>query len=138
MFSDYIICLQSQIDSESNWSSTFGMIGQFFLLIIVFAIVLFLAYFSTRWIASVKMGQRKNTMMKIISTMPIGGTNSIQIIQVGERFFLIGVSKDNISYLTELTDVNISQIENNQVKLPFEKYFSEYINKLKNNDKKSE
>ena len=106
---NYIIYLQSQIDSESDWSSTFGMIGQFFLLIIVFGIILFLAYFCTKWIASVRMGARKNGFMKLISSMPVGGSNSVQLIRVGEKYFLIGVSKENITYLTEICDIDIPE-----------------------------
>ena len=89
---DYIICLQSQ-SGERDWSSTLGMIGQFFLLIIVFGVILFLAYFSTKLIASARMGARNNSVLKLISSMPVGSGNSIQLIKVGEKYFLRVVSK---------------------------------------------
>ncbi len=138
MFFEYIICLQSQIDSESDWSSTFGLIGQFFLLIVVFVGILFLAYFSTKWIASAKMGLRKNNFISIVSTLPVGGSNSVQLIKAGERYFLIGVSKEKITYITEIDENDVPKYESEQVKFPFEKYFQEYFNKNKDNDKKDE
>lgn len=132
---DYIICLQSQ-SGENNWSSTLGMIGQFFLLIIVFGVILFLAYFSTKWIASVRMGARKNNFLKLISSMPIGGGSSLQLVKAGERYFLIGVSKENVTYIAEIDSNDIPKEEAEKVKFPFEKYFHEYYNKFKtNNDK---
>ena len=136
MFFKYIICLQSQIDSESDWSSTFGMIGQFFLLIVVFAVILFLAYFSTKWIASSRMGLKKNSFIKLIFNMPLGAGNSVGVIKVGERYFLIGISKENINCIAEIDGNEIPDSENETVKFPFEKYFQEYFNKNKANDKK--
>lgn len=139
MFFEYIICLQSQIDirSESDWSSTFGMIGQFFLLVIVFIAIIMLAYFSTKWIASFRMGMRKNSAIKMISSMPLGGSNSLQLIKVGERYFLIGVSKEQITYIAEIDDIDVSVEQNvSSPKFPFEKYFQDYFNKNKSNDEK--
>ncbi len=132
MLTNYIICLEMQLDSESNWSSSFATAGQFFLIIIAFAIVLFLAYFSTRWIGSMKMGARRNSSLKIVSTMPLGGSNSLQVVKVGERYFLIGVSKENITFISEVSKDDISEIEVEKVKLPFEKYFQDCFSKFKN------
>lgn len=133
MLPDYIICLQSQIESESNWSSAFGMIGQFFLLIVVFVAILFLAYFSTKWVASMRMGARKNDFMRLISSMPVGGNNSVQLIKVGEKYYLIGVSKENITYLTEITDINIPENLPGKNNFSFEKHFQDCFKRFKTN-----
>ena len=132
---DYIICLQSQ-SGERDWSSTLGMIGQFFLLIIVFGVILFLAYFSTKWIASARMGARNNSVLKLISSMPVGSGNSIQLIKVGEKYFLIGVSKENVTYITEVDNDDIPSDNIEKPKFSFEKYFRECYNKFKTNDVK--
>ena len=132
---DYIICLQSQ-SGERDWSSTLGMIGQFFLLIVVFAIVLFLAYFSTKWIASMRMGVRNNSVLKLISSMPVGGGSSIQLIKVGEKYFLIGVSKENITYITEVDSNDITYDNVEKPKFSFEKCLKECYNKFKTNNEK--
>jgi len=130
----YIICLQSQLSGESDWSSGFQMIGQFFLLIIVFAFVLFLAYFSTKRLAAFKTGMRKNDFMKVVSVVPVGGGNSVSLLKVGERYFLLGVSKERIVCISEIDGKDIPEIKEEEIKLPFEKYFQEYFKKKNNSD----
>ncbi len=137
MFYNYIIFLQSQIDTESNWSSKFG-IGQFFLFIVVFAIILFFAYFFTKWISSVKTGGKNNGFFKVIVGMPLGGSNSLQLIKAGERYFLIGISKENVTYIAEIDKNDVPEYSDKKIDFPFEKYFHEYFDKLKNKEKSSD
>jgi len=132
---DYIFCLQSQ-SGEGDWFSILGMIGQFFLLIIVFGVILFLAYIFTKWFASIKMGARNNSFLKLISSMPVGGGNSVQLIKVGEKYFLIGVSKENITCITEIDSNDIPSDDAEKPKFSFEKYFQECYNKFKTNNEK--
>lgn len=131
---NYIICSQSQIISESGWSSSFQMIGQLVLLIVVFAAILFLAYFSTKKIASFKLGTGRNNFFKIVSSLPLGGTNSIQLVKAGERYFLIGVSKEKIVCIAEFQAEDISDFDADNVKPSFQKYFDNFLNKNKNNE----
>ncbi len=136
MFFDYIIFLQSQIDisNGNNWSSTFEMLGQFFFLIVIFAAILFLAFFSTKKLASFKMNGRGGAGMKIIETMAVGSQNSVQLIKIGKKYFLIGVSKENISFLAEINECDIpvrEEKEKKTEKFPFEKYLQDYFGKRK-------
>lgn len=135
MFFDYIIFLQSQIDigKGNNWSSTFEMLGQFFFLIVVFVAIIFLAFFSTKKLASFRLNSR-GAGMKIVETLAVGTHNVVQLVKIGKKYFLIGVSRENISFLAEIDECDIpvqEEKEKRTEKFPFEKYLQDYFGKRK-------
>lgn len=134
MFIDYIVALQYNLDNvkENNWSSTLGMLGQLFFLILIFVFILFLTYYSTKWVSTLKFKTRNSKNIKIIESTSVGVQNTIQLIQVGEQFFLIGVTKENITFLSELTGkFDKEENEEQKNKVPFEKYMQEFFDKRK-------
>lgn len=137
MLINYIVCMQPQINnaSKNNWSSTLGMLGQLFFLVIIFIIILFMAYYCTRWIAGSKLRFRKNSNFEIVESISVGYQSTIQIIKVGEKFLLIGVTKDNISFLSEIEKDSIKINSDKTVeKGYFDKYLEQYLNKRKKQD----
>lgn len=134
MFIDYIVALQYNLDNikENNWSSTLGMLGQLFFLILIFVFILFLTYYSTKWVSTLRFKTRNSKNIKIIESTSVGVQNTIQLIQVGEQFFLIGVTKESITFLSELTG-KFDKEENEEQKnrVPFEKYMQEFFDKRK-------
>lgn len=134
MFIDYIVALQYNLDNvkENNWSSTLGMLGQLFFLILIFVFILFLTYYSTKWVSTLRFKTRNSKNIKIIESTSVGVQNTIQLIQVGEQFFLIGVTKENITFLSELTGkFDKEENEEQKNKVPFEKYMQEFFDKRK-------
>ena len=75
---------------------------QFITLLIVFIFVLALTYFTTRFIGSYQKNLGVNSNFKVIDGYRISNTKYIQIIQVGKKYLVIAVSKDNVELLTEL------------------------------------
>lgn len=137
MYSNYILLMQSNVSTlkRNNWSSTLGMLGQFFLIIIVFIGVLVLAYYSTKWIASSRFNFRKSSNVKIIESISVGYQSTIQLVKVGSKFFLIGVTKESVTFLTEVDEeINEENDKQNDSKIPFEKYLQDYFNKRKKHD----
>lgn len=108
------IILQGQVSSASggqgevNWSQTFRMLGQFFFLIFAFLLVLVLTYYVTRGIGMVQHGRLKGSNMQIMESLVIGPQKMLQLVKVGERFFLIGITKDSIVYLSEMKEEHIT------------------------------
>lgn len=85
-----------------------GSILQFITLIIVFVIVLFITYGTTRFIGSYQRSAGATTNFDIIDTYRISNTKYIQIIRVGKKYLAISVCKDNITMLTELSEDEIT------------------------------
>lgn len=118
----------------NSWSAVVSMIGQFFFLIIVFIGVLYLAYLSTKFIAKNRINALNGENIKVIESVFVGGQASVQLIKVGEQFFLISVCKDNVNFLTEVKadGIVIDKAEEGNQVLSFEGYLKDYISKFKN------
>lgn len=67
--------------------------------------------------------------MQIIETISLG-FNSLHILKINEKFYLIGSSKDGIRYLTELDKEDIS-LENFINKISFEENLKIYLKNAK-------
>lgn len=87
-------------------NSTTGMnsVAQFITVLLIFIGVLFLTYFSTRWIASYQKGRMYSSNISVVETFKITANKYIQIIRIGERYFAIAVGKDEVTLLAELKE----------------------------------
>lgn len=76
-------------------------LSELIFLILIFCVVLALAYYSTRLIAGAKLKNMKKGNMQIVETIAIG-TSHLHILKVYERYFLITSQKDGIRILSEI------------------------------------
>jgi flagellar protein FliO/FliZ len=119
-----------------SWS-TLSMLGQFILLIIVFLIILFLAYYFTKLFSTFKYKSNKKSNLKIIESVGVGYQSTIQLIKVGDKVILIGVTKDKINYICDVNEDSIN-MEVNSIKIDIPDTFQKYLQNFmdKKNDKK--
>jgi flagellar protein FliO/FliZ len=82
----------------SKWEA----FAQLLTLIIVFALVLALTYFVTRFAGNYQRSKLSGQNITIIETMRISGSKYIQLIQVGSRYFAIAVCKDTVTLIGEI------------------------------------
>nr|WP_317358309.1 flagellar biosynthetic protein FliO [uncultured Tyzzerella sp.] len=128
------MAILSNIVQKSQSTSFLEMAFQLIFLIFIFVLVIFLAYYATRFIAGAKMKNMTKNNMKILETISIG-FHHIHIIQVNKQYFLISSSKEGIRMLSEIDGENL-EINNNEPSLPFEKQLKQYMNNIKTKDKK--
>lgn len=81
-----------------------GNILQLFVVVIAFVAVLVVTYYVTKWIAKSGMIQNQSPNIKVIETFKITTGKYIQIVQLGTKYYAIGVSKENITFLTSLEE----------------------------------
>ena len=81
-----------------TWSS----FGQLLVLVFIFIIVLAVTYYFTKWVAKSGMVQSQSANIKVVETFKIAAGKYIQIIQLGNKYYAIGVTKDTITFLTSL------------------------------------
>lgn len=72
--------------------------------ILIFVLVLAATYYATRWIAKSGVVQSHSRNIRVIETFKIAPNKYIQIIQLGTKYYSIGVTKDHISFLTPLEE----------------------------------
>ena len=73
----------------------------------VFVLVLALTYFVTKWIAKSGTMQSRARNIKVIETFKIAPSKYLQIIKMGKKYFAIGVTKEQITFLTELDETQL-------------------------------
>ena len=79
-------------------------LGQLIWVLILFVLVLLLTLLTTRFIAKYQRGQMQGSQnLRIIETMSVSANGYIQIIEAGDVYLVIAVSKDHIEKLAELS-----------------------------------
>lgn len=113
-----------------NTQNVLQMIG----ILIVFVLILFATYYVTKWVAKSGMVQNHAENIKVIETFRIAQNKYIQIIQIGSRYCAIAVSKDQITFLTELNEeeLNLSSFQRNMTNVSFR----EMLGRMKKENKK--
>ncbi len=104
---------------------------QLVVIIVIFILVLVATYFTTRWIGKTGALQTQSPNIHVKETFKIAPNKYIQIIELGDQYYAIGVSKDNITFLTALSkdqlDLTPVDKEHNAVS------FKDMMNKFRKN-----
>ncbi len=85
-------------------------IGQLFSVLAIFIIVLLVTYFVTRWIAGYQQSQMETRNLRVIETLRLANNKYIQIIEAGDVYLVIALSRDRVEKLTELTKDQLKEI----------------------------
>jgi flagellar protein FliO/FliZ len=99
------------------------------LLIIVFVILL--AYYSLKMMAFTRAGGRLGNAkanLSIVESIGVGANSMVQIVRAGEKYYLLGVTKERITMLAELdeTKMDLSEIKK-MPEMPFGKIFNKFL-----------
>ena len=78
------------------------------LLLVIFAFVLAACILTTRFVAGHQMQRGRNSNFKPIETYQVAQNRFLHLVQIGTRYFVVSVTKDNISFIAELTEEQIA------------------------------
>lgn len=114
---------------QSAVSTTrFEAFVQLITLVLIFALVLGLTYFVTRFVGNYQKNKLTGTNISVIETIRISSSKYIQLIQIGSRYFAIAVCKDTVTLIGEieqndlvLTD-NTTQVQSESFKTILDKF----------------
>lgn len=73
----------------------------------IFVFVLFITFFTTRWVAGLAKKQTYNKNIEVVESYRIAPSKFIAIVRTGSKYLVIGVGKDEISKLSELDGESI-------------------------------
>ena len=76
----------------------FKLIG----LLAVFVVVIVACYYVTRRVGARQLTITKNSNFKILDSYKLGQNQILAIVQVGKRYFCVGITKEAISLISEL------------------------------------
>lgn len=83
---------------------------QFLTVILVFLLVLALTYFTTRFVGNYQKARSVNRNFEVIETYRITNGKYLQIVKIGEKYIVIGIGKDNITSICELSADDIKPV----------------------------
>ena len=109
-------------------TTRFEAFVQLVTLVLIFALVLGLTYFVTRFVGNYQKNKLTGTNISVIETIRISSSKYIQLIQIGSRYFAIAVCKDTVTLIGEieqddliLTD-NTTQVQSESFKTVLDKF----------------
>ncbi|MHC1750495.1 MAG: flagellar biosynthetic protein FliO [Cellulosilyticaceae bacterium] len=110
------------------FGSTIGMIFEMLTLILVFGIVLFLAYIITKKMAVLKQGASYNKNLQIVEVLSLAPGQHLYIVKIGEEYHLMSGTKERLNYCIPLDKEKLC-LEQPEQK-PFEHYMRELTKDL--------
>lgn len=100
--------------------------------------VAFLAYFATKKMAGARGIGRKKGNLFVVESVNLGGQAVAQLIKAGDKYFLVGVTKEQVTLLAEFEKEQIVEPEMPDFKnmnTPFGKVLSLFTNQSKDPQK---
>jgi flagellar protein FliO/FliZ len=83
---------------------------QFMTVLVIFIIVLFITYFTTRWIAGYQKNKMSGSNIQVVETSKIAGNKYVQILRIGSKYIAVAVCKDTVTALTEIPPEQIHEV----------------------------
>lgn len=71
---------------------------------LIFLLILVASYYTTKWIGKSDLVNRSAKNIAVLETYRISPGKVIQIVRTGKKYIVIGVTKDHIEVLTELSE----------------------------------
>jgi flagellar protein FliO/FliZ len=129
---DYLKYQEPQPTSISFLST----ISYIFSLLVTFAVVIGLAFYTSRFMGK-KMGSFNNSPDgKVMSSLALGPKSYVYVVEIAGKYLVLGVTEHNINLLHEITNVEeiaaLKQKEPvNPAKSQFEVLFQNHIHSLR-------
>ena len=110
--------------TAGSWLSS---LGQLMGVLAIFIIVLLLTWLTTRFIAGYQQGQVRNQNLRLTAN------NYIQIIEAGDVYLVIAVSKDHVEKLAEISKdrLEIGTTDAAETKTDMAESFRDILDKVK-------
>lgn len=90
--------------AANSTATSLSTISYVFSLLLTFAIVVGLAYFTSKFLSQRLSPTMQSRMVRIHDIAALGPNKSLYLVEIGNRIFLLGVTEHNITYLQEFTD----------------------------------
>lgn len=113
----------------STGDNILQLLGLVFLLIVI----LVAAYYTSKFVGGVKLGQLKNSNFHVIDTYRVSQNKMLQIVKIGNKYVVIAIGKDTINFITELDEADVLLKEVHTGEKPNFKQILDKLNSKMNN-----
>lgn len=105
------------------------------LLLGIFVLVLAACVVTTRFVAGHQMQRSRNSNFKPLETYQIAQNRYLHLVQIGTRYFVVSVTKENINFIAELNEEEIvAKPEKTGVQRSFKEILSDFKAKVDKHD----
>jgi flagellar protein FliO/FliZ len=92
-------------------SGMLRLFGSFFYILLVLAFIILFCYFILRLMGRVKGRGGAGGNLYLMESILVGSQNMVQLVRAGQKYLVIGVTKEHITLLAELSEEQIKEIE---------------------------
>jgi len=93
--------------------------GQLITVLLIFVFVLAITAATTKWIGNYQRDKFAGSNLDVIEARKVDQNNYIEIVRIGDRYFALGVNKNNISTIAELSEDSLHIPEKTETKFSF-------------------
>lgn len=108
---------------------------QFVTVLILFVFVLGITYLVTKWIANYQKGKTIVGNLEVIETCRITSNKFVQIVRAGSKYLVIGLGKDEIHILSELSEEELDLQDSHEEKTASFRSIFDEVKRLKEKEK---
>ena len=84
-----------------------GSVGQLITVFLIFVFVLALTFFVTKWIANYQKEKAPGENIVILESKRIAPGKLVEVIRIGDKCFAIGIGKDEVTLLGEVSEASL-------------------------------
>lgn len=84
--------------------------GQIIFTFFVAVIIIYLSYLCSKYIGKGANANRRSQYMRVIDQIPVGQDRHLAIVQIGIKYFLVGIASGQVNVLSELQEEDLIQI----------------------------
>ena len=114
---------------STDWPTPIANVGQFFYILLLVVVVSVLAYYTTRMVGNAKFARGGRRNLEILESMGVGPQSFVHILRVGGQYVLVGVTRGQVNFLTQIEDGQLVLPERPEGGVSFESLFSRFQKK---------
>lgn len=104
-----------------------------FVTLLILLGILYLAFIVSRYLGNIAIKQNQSKYIKMIDIMAVGQDKAISIAQIGQKYFVLGITPGGINNIAELSPENIQEFEfEKKETLDIAEKFKDIIKNVKN------
>jgi flagellar protein FliO/FliZ len=108
-------------------------IAQLLTVLVIFVLVLGATAWVTKWLADFQKTQNAGRNIQIVETTRIANNKFVQILKIGDTYKVVGVGKDTVTYLGDVSGESLKTSEETVTKdTAFRSMYEKALQKLKN------
>lgn len=106
-------------------------------LLLIFGFVLFLTFWTSKFVGSYQKQKMTTGNMEVVETLRIAPNKYLQIVRVGEQYFVIAIGKDTVSIVGQVNPEELN-LKKDTTGLGQYTDFKSILERAKNSRKKQE